>query len=230
MVQTPAKPIRLERCLPAARELAYLLERGYPKGSALRFVGDHHQLRQVERDLLLRGVFTRAASRGRRSRALSPSGLRGELLVVDGHNCTITLESGLKGRPFLVGSDGFVRDVSRVFRSFRPTALTREAWGHIISLLRDYPPRRVVVVLDAPLSHSGKLRRQILRWLEEASIPCEALLARRPEARMVELAREGVLATADSVALDRAPRLFDLAGHIIRRRLRLRPLVRFPAP
>ncbi len=211
--------------MAAAAELRYLLDRGYPKKSSLRFVGDHHQLRQEERDLLFRGVFATSVAEIRRRKLVRPGALKGAQLTIDGHNVLITLENCLKGRPFLVGQDGFVRDVSRVFRSYRPTELTREAWSLVLQLLADYRPSLATVLLDAPLAFSAKLKGQIQRWTREAGIAATVKLSATPEREMA--AAHDIIATADSVVLDRAAAIFDIAGHIIRRRLRQQPLIRF---
>ncbi|NDY41998.1 DUF434 domain-containing protein [Dissulfurirhabdus thermomarina] len=215
------RPFREDRWRPAARDLRWLLDRGYPRQPALAFVGNHFQLHQGERDLLYRGIFRRDQARARRARRVRLRDLAGRGLAIDGHNVLITLESALRGRPLLVADDGFVRDVSRVFRRFRPTDRTRAAWGLVGACLRDHPPAEVLVVLDAPLPRSGELAGRIRRWMREAGIPGEVRAVRRPEG--VLAAFDGVAATADSVVLDRHPALLDLAGHIIRRRLRVRP-------
>ncbi|MBW2350322.1 MAG: DUF434 domain-containing protein, partial [Deltaproteobacteria bacterium] len=110
---------------PAALDFRFLLSRGYPRKSALLFVGNHFQLHQGERDLLYRGVFTRKQSMARCAKIVRVGTIKGEKLAIDGHNILITLESAIKRRPLLLADDNFVRDISRIFRRFRPTDRTR---------------------------------------------------------------------------------------------------------
>jgi len=217
--------LRLERCSKAAKDLRMLLERGYPKGSALRFVGDHHQLNTKERNILFRGVFTRDEIRRRRSKKVLVRELRERPLIIDGHNTLITLENAIQGRAFIVGEDGFVRDAERIFRRYRPSSLTRDAWTHVQKLLQQYPPPTITIILDQPLAFSGKLKAQLERWISQGGLRGQVRLSSTPESDMMAL--KGIHATADSVLLDRAEAVFDLAGHIILRRLRLRPLSLF---
>lgn len=206
----------------AARDFRFLLGRGYPRKSALSFVGNHFQLHQGERDLLYRGVFTRKQSIVRRAKMVCVKEIKGEKLIIDGHNVLITLESAIKRRPLLLANDNFVRDISRIFRRFRPTDRTKAAWALVEGLLSDYPPYYVTVLLDAPLPKSGELAARIRQWMKYSKIKGDVTTAARPESSL--LALEGIKASADSVIIDRSTKVFDLAGHIIRRRLHLKPM------
>ncbi len=217
-----AYTFRKDLLRPAARDFRFLLTRGYPRKSALLFVGDHFQLHQDERDLLYRGVFTRRQSMARHAKMVSAGEIKGEELIIDGHNVLITLESAIKHRPLLLADDNFVRDISRIFRRFRPTDHTKSAWNLVEGLLSDYPPCHVTVLLDAPLPKSGELAARIRQWMKYSKIKGDVTTAARPESFL--LALEGIKASADSIIIDRSARVFDLAGHIIRRRLHLKPM------
>ena len=216
------RSLRKERLVPSYKELKFLVERGYPKEGAIRFVGDHHQLRQEERDVLYRVVFPERVCKERRSRVVACKDLAGRPLVIDGYNVLITLESALRSRPLVLGDDGFVRDISRVFRSFRPTERTRDAWMLVQGVLGRYKPGDVTVVLDAPMSRSGELAGRIRYWMGKGGVRGRVSLEKIPEAAMIQI--PGVKASADSVVLDRAGEVIDLAGIIIRRRLKVKPL------
>ncbi|MFO8240142.1 MAG: DUF434 domain-containing protein [Dissulfuribacterales bacterium] len=213
---------RKELLKPAAQDFRFLLSRGYPRKSALLFVGNHFQLHQGERDLLYRGVFTRKQSTSRCAKIVQVKTIKGEKLIIDGHNVFITLESAIKRRPVLLADDNFVRDISRIFRRFRPTYHTKAAWALIEGLLSDYPPYHVTVLLDAPLPKSGELGVRIRQWMKCAKIKGDVTTATKPESSL--LALDGIKASADSVIIDRSTRVFDLAGHIIRRRLHIKPM------
>jgi len=217
-----AYTFRKDLLRPAARDFRFLLSRGYPRKSTLSFVGNHFQLHQDERDLLYRGVFTREQSTARHAKIVRVREIKGKKLIIDGHNVLITLESAIKRRPLLLADDNFVRDISRIFRRFRPTDRTKTAWDLVEGLLSDYPPYYVTVLLDAPIPKSGELAARIRQWMKYAKIKGDVTTAARPESSL--LALEGIKASADSVIIDRSTKVFDLAGHIIRRRLHLKPM------
>ena len=216
------RPLRKVLLVPAARDLRFLLSRGYPKKTSITFIGNHFQLHQGERDLLYRGVFSRRQVKARQAKKINAKAIKGEKLVIDGHNVLITLESALKARPLLLADDGFVRDISRIFCHFRATENTKTAWNLVERFLLDYLPCYVTVVLDAPLSRSRELAARIRRWMRNAGIKGDAVAAPMPESYLLGL--DGIKASADSGIIDRSSKVFDLAGHIIRRRLRLKPI------
>ena len=56
---------QLARLREAAHDVTWLLDRGYPRESAVRFVGDRHQLAARQRLALMRGICSEAERRGR---------------------------------------------------------------------------------------------------------------------------------------------------------------------
>ena len=202
----------------AARDFRFLLSRNYPRKSALNFVGNRYQLDSVERNCLYRDIFTRKISRKRRSVTVRIGELKGKRLIIDGYNCIITLENAMKGTPAVLADDGFVRDTGLVFRKFRASELTKKTWSLISRVLGRYPPSFTLLLLDAPYAKSGELSASINRWMETDGIKGQARTVTRNETAIA--AMEGIKASADSVIIDHADRVFDLSGHIIRRILR----------
>ncbi len=213
-----AESLRHDLLRLAAVDFRFLQSRSYPRKSALNFVGNRYQLDSVERNLLYRGIFSREISRKRRSIAVSTGELKGERLIIDGYNCLITLENAMKGTPVVLADDGFVRDTGLVFRKFRASELTRRVWSLVSGLLGRYPPSFTLLLLDAPYAKSGELCASINRWMETDGIEGRARTVTRNETAIA--AMDGIKASADSVIIDHADRVFDLSGHIIRRILR----------
>jgi len=198
----------------AAAELRYLLERGYPLEASLSLVGNRHDLARPERDVLRRGVVAPALAQARRSKLLSSSQIAGQSLAVDGHNQLITLESAIRGKPVVAAGDGFVRDVSRAARTYRPSPVSRQAMAMLLALIGRAQPRSVLFLFDAPVSGSGELAALVRRALSEASLAGEARAAPYPEAELV--GHRGPVATADGGLIGRCAAVVDLAGEIIR--------------
>jgi len=139
----------------AARDLRFLLERGYKRKTAIAFVGNHYQLSKALRHMLFRAVMPRDVARRRRSKRVLLREIEGEDVLVDGYNCFITLESAIRGLPVIRCDDGFIRDVSGVFRRFRPGSSTLSAWQMMEGVLRRHRPGYIRVFLDAPIQIAG---------------------------------------------------------------------------
>ncbi len=203
----------MEICSEAACDYRYLLSRGYRPASALEFVGNHFQLRREERDFLFRAVCSPERAFQRRAKTVKPDEIRGSRLIIDGYNCLITIESALKGRPVVLSDDGFIRDIARIFRKFRATDQTRQAWHLMSGQIRLLSPARTFVFLDRQMKASGELAARIRRWMAGAGIEGTCRTVRCGEKRIASL--KGIVASADSVIIDNADRVFDIAGHII---------------
>jgi hypothetical protein len=175
-----------------------------------------------ERSILYRAVFPRVTAVERRGKMVRAADLRGEKLLIDGYNCLITLENAMADKPLVIGDDGFVRDIGRVFRKFRPSSRTERAWGLISRVLVSYPPSFTLIFLDMPYSKSGELSVLINHWIEKDDIQGHCRTSRNTERSIAKM--EGIKASADSVIIDNSDRVFDLAGHVIRRILRIRPI------
>ncbi len=217
------RSIRVRLLNTAAVDFRFLLSRNYPRKSALNFVGNRYQLDSMERNLLFRGVFTRRVAAERRSKMVRVGEIRGNRVVIDTYNCLITLENALRGLPVVLADDGFVRDAGLVFRGFRPSGRTRIAWGYISSVLKRYPPSFTLLLLDAPYAGSGDLSATLNKWMKEDGLAGRASTTAKNEKEIA--AMEGIKISADSVVLDFSDRVFDLAGHIIRRIIRKKPLM-----
>jgi len=207
----------------AARDLRYLLARGYRRRHAVTFVGDRFQFDNTLRHILFRAVFPRAVAKERRKKRLKAREIRGQRLVVDGYNCFITLESGLKGETVIYCDDGFFRDVSGVFRRFRPSELTETAWSLMARVFKRYRPEFIQFLLDKPYSNSGRFCGQIRSWMVDAGLDGTCALFDRSERHLCNHQGD-IVASGDSVIIDSCNRLFDLTGHILRHYLRARSI------
>lgn len=198
----------------AAPDFLYLLDHTYPRRASLQLVGNRYNLDGLHRHLLHRGVFSREESKKRRSRLLSPDRLVGARLLVDGHNVLITVESALAGRPLIAATDGVIRDVAGISHRYHISSLTREAIDSTLLLLKVYPPRETLFLLDAPIRQSGELAALLRVGLKHLGLPGEAQTVKVPETDLLD--HQALVATSDSAVLDRAEQAVDLAGAVIR--------------
>jgi hypothetical protein len=209
-----------EELWEAAEDLRFLLDRGYPRDASLQVAGNRYNLSQEYRHLLRRGVFPHAVVAERRKKQVSVKDLTGKGLAIDGHNCLITLESALKGKPILLADDGFIRDISGVSGTYKKTAETQEALRLIMDLLAQTSPSETRFLLDAPISGSGDLAARIRSLMHERDIQGDAVAVKVPERIMAGY--EGICVSSDTAVIDQAEQVFDLAGYLITEHLEMK--------
>lgn len=199
----------------AARDLRYLLNRGYPRGASLELVGNRYNLRSEERHLLHRGVFSDEDVRARKKKTIPLSKIRNRELAIDGFNVLITLEAGLSNRPLILGDDGFIRDISGLSSNYRQTELTEMALRFTLQFIKKLRPRKTLFLFDAPMSKSGLLAKKVRDLLKKEEIQGEAQTHPYPERILNGFS--GIIATSDTAIIDRSRTVVDMAGEILRR-------------
>lgn len=213
----PFKPATLQipRTLlfGAASDFFFLQNRSYPRKAALDWVGNRYQLTSGERELLRRGVFSQEQALHRRSRRCLGDSWESSLLVVDGHNVHITLESALLGRPLLKGNDGALRDTAGASGNFRLTEVTMTAMGMLFNFLRVHRPSKVLFLFDAPMSGSGELAGRYRKELQSLGIPGDARAVPVPEREIPY--GECTVASSDQAVLNRSSKWLDLAYRVL---------------
>ncbi|OGQ13842.1 MAG: hypothetical protein A2026_10050 [Deltaproteobacteria bacterium RBG_19FT_COMBO_46_12] len=216
--------LRFEDLQEAAEDFRYLLNREYPRKAALELVGNRYGLTFDERHLLHRGIFSSSDSKSRRKKRIFIEEIRNKDLAIDGHNILITIEAGLSSRPLILGDDGFVRDISGLSGSFKKTETTEKAIQFIINAIKKIRPRQTLFLFDAPISMSGKLAQEVRSRLKRENLEGDALAVKIPEKILIGF--PGVIATSDTAVIDQSKMVLDLAGYILRKKIRLESLVR----
>jgi hypothetical protein len=218
-------PHRLHLIAQAAPDFYHFQNRGYPRISALEWVGNRYQLTHLERQVLLRGVFGQETALRRQARRCRGEDWLGRLLVVDGHNVQITVESAILGRMLLRGNDGALRDLAGQSARFRVTEVSEVAQDWIFGFLGEFRPREVLFLFDAPMSHSGFLAEQYRKRLRKNGLRGESRAVPVPES---EIPADGcVAASSDQAVIDASTAWLDLAGASIGRSAALRLLADF---
>jgi hypothetical protein len=200
----------------AAEDVRYLVNRGYPKESAIRFVSDHHRLPEEQRFVLSRVVVAAETAQLRRIKAVPAEALHGQEILVDGYNVLITVESLIGGRPVYMCDDGFLRDTQGIFRSYRTSDLTVSAIQEILIFIARPSPASILILLDQQISMSGRLAGLMREMMAKIRLPGTAKTARDVD-RQLKSSR-AIVATADGNVIDAAARVIDLPWEIARRR------------
>lgn len=200
----------------AAAEIAYLVSRGYPLEPALNFIGGHHQLETRQRLALRRTACSDSHRALRAARILPPALAAQGPLHIDGFNLIITLEVALSGGILLRGTDGALRDLAGLSGSYRPVEETEEALRLLGQALHALGVPAVRLLLDAPVSNSGRLRSRVLEHAATWSMPVEVTL--HPDVDRELIGLPGVV-SSDSAVLDACASWLNLGAWLVARTL-----------
>jgi hypothetical protein len=197
----------------------YLRNKGYPEKASLKLIADAHRLSKLERNCMFMGIVADDTASRRRRKVLSS--VAGKPLAIDWYNVLITVESYLGGRCVFLADDGVIRDASAAHGSFRVTDITTQAMASIAGELELLMPVRIDAWLDAPIAYSGLMAHELRGRFLALPFPASVELAQSADYPLKTY--PGVLATSDSVLLDSAQEVFDLARCVLERRYNFIP-------
>jgi hypothetical protein len=207
-------PAAWPRLRDATADLSWLLSRGYALPGALQVVGNRYDLETRQRQAVTRSACSDAALAHRRSTEVTAESLGDGSLLIDGYNVLTTVEAALGGAVVLLGRDGSLRDIAGVHGTYRRVEETLPALRAVGAYLGSTGARRCEWFLDAPVSNSGRLRTIIESAACEAAWDWQVHVVTNPDADL-SAATDAVVASADSVVLDRCRRWFSLAREVV---------------
>ena len=237
MTPTPFKdPLFIDLLRKAAHELRFLLKRGYPMTSCIRFIGNHHQLPTAGRQALLRSHSRYVTSKDRIKKCVSPDKLQGARVAIDGYNVILTVETALMGKPLFMSSDRTIRDIRTVGGNYKYTSISQKGVELIFEALKSARVAEVNWVFDKPVSGSGEMARLIRNWeperdqkpgmsdkgngaetsptTHEMTILITAETASSADRKLANISNNDpktLIASSDAPLLDRVHRWFNLA-------------------
>ena len=209
----------------AAAELNWLLSRGYAEKSALKLVGDRHNLEQRQRLAVMRCTCSDDQLKSRRQKQVPPGSLSNKPLLLDGYNVITTIETALAGGVVLIARDGSIRDITGVHGTFRKVHESIPAINLIVQYSIHIGVAQCCWYLDKPVSNSGRLRSMILDIASKNNCDCNVELVNNPD-DILALA-ENVVATSDSVILDKCTNWLNLSAQTIEKSVPHTNLCRF---
>jgi len=205
------------RLRAAVSDLSWLLSRDYAPHSALKIVGDRYRLVERQRTAVMRCACSDASLARRRQHQVPVSAVAGRLLLIDGYNVLTTIEAALADGVVIVGRDGCYRDMASMHGTFRRVNETIPAIELLGEAIAEHGPSGVVWYLDRPVSNSGRLEAKLLEIAGHRGWNWEVQIAVNPDA--VLSSTDQIVATADSVVLDRCERWFNLAREAVECRI-----------
>ena len=197
----------------AVSDMSWLLSHGYANKSSLKLVGDRFDLLQRQRMAVMRCACSDDEQAARFSKRADPADLRHQPLLVDGYNVITTVETALGGGVVLKARDGTLRDIAGMHGTFRKVHETIPAINLIGRAVEQLNVSECLWYLDSPVSNSGRLKTLLLQLGKEKNWNFHVDLLTNPDNILSE--SKEIVATSDSIILNRCQRWFDLTGYVI---------------
>ena len=192
-------PQALEIMRTASRHVCYLANEGYDLKQATTFVGNHYLLSERQRLAIMRSVATQVQIENRQKKQVPMTALSGREVWIDGFNTIITLEVLLSDSILFSCMDGTIRDLAALRGTYRLIPETEKAILMLFELLQEAEVSRVNILLDQPVSNSGRLKTCMAEIGEEYPFALDIQILR--EVDREPYGREFVI-TSDSIILD----------------------------
>lgn len=201
----------------ALADFSLLLTKGYAEKSALKLVGDRFSFTERQRLAVMRSACSDQQRMSRKQRQVELGELAGRLIAIDGYNVLITVEAAMSGACVFKGRDGCLRDLASIHGTYRKVTETIPAVELIGGFLAEIGVTKALWLLDSPVSNSGRLKTLIGELTRQNSWDWEIKLLISPDAELAKT--DMVVASSDSVVLDRCKSWVNLARAIIEKKL-----------
>ena len=205
----------IETMETASRHVCYLLDEGYDLKQATVFVGNHFLLSERQRLAITRSVASKKQLAERSKKKTALHDLAGKEVWVDGFNTIITLEVLLNDSLLFQCMDETIRDLAALRGTYRLIPETLEASRMMLDVLQDADVRKVNILLDEPVSNSGRLKALIADVAEEGcSFTLDIQILRDVDR---ELYGKEYVITSDSIILDHCLSWVNLTAECMKR-------------
>jgi hypothetical protein len=192
-------PQALEIMRTASRHVCYLANEGYDLKQATTFVGNHYLLSERQRLAIMRSVATQVQIENRQKKQVPMTALSGREVWIDGLNTIITLEVLLSDSILFSCMDGTIRDLAALRGTYRLIPETEKAILMLFELLQEAEVSRVNILLDQPVSNSGRLKTCMAEIGEEYPFALDIQILREVDRDLYD---KELVITSDSIILD----------------------------
>ncbi len=192
----------------------FLINEGYDLKQAATFVGNHFLLSERQRLAIMRSLATKEQLEDREKKRRTGSALSGENVWIDGFNTIITLEVLLSDSILFTCMDGTIRDLAALRGTYRIISETESAVRMLFDVLLDMKIQSATILLDEPVSNSGRLKTLIADAGEDYSFNLDIQI--RKDVDRTLYSKENVI-TSDSVILDHCSSWINLTEKCMER-------------
>lgn len=197
----------------AVADLSYLLTKGYPEKSTLELVGNRYRLTARQQRAVMGMSASDQQVEFRKLHQINSDQLKGKEIVIDGFNVLIILESLLSEAYIFKGKDGFYRDLSSVYGTYKKVQQTSTA----IDLIKDFYLENEISnihwIFDKPVSNSGRLKKIIEEIAATHQLNWTVELDNNPDKKIAE--SRAVACSSDAWILDRVEMNFNLVEYVL---------------
>ena len=197
----------------ASRHVRYLINEGYDLKQATTFVGNHFLLSERQRLAIMRSLATDEQLSIRRSKQVSLTDLSGKEVWIDGFNTIITLEVMLSDSILFECMDGTIRDLAALRGTYRLIPETPEAILLMFRVLQKAGIQKAVILLDEPVSNSGRLKSLIADIGDTFSFDLDIQILKEVDKTLYD--KENVI-TSDSIILDHCKSWVNLTAECMK--------------
>ena len=184
----------------ASRHICYLINEGYDLKQSATFVGNHFLLSERQRLAVMRSLASEKQLSVRKAKEISLTALSGKEVWIDGFNTIITLEVLLSDSILFSCMDGTIRDLAALRGTYRIIPETDEAVRMLFDVLQEATVQKVNILLDEPVSNSGRLKALIADIGENYPFALDIQILKDVDRALYE--KDNVI-TSDSIILDR---------------------------
>ncbi|SHM31993.1 DUF434 domain-containing protein [Flavobacterium chilense] len=197
----------------AVVDMHYFLNRGYGEKATLALVGNRYRLNSRQQQAVRGMSASQSQIDTRLSKEVEPQNLAGKEIVIDGFNVLILLESILSNAYVFKGLDGFVRDLSSVYGTYKKVKQTSQAIEIVADFFIKEKIKKAYWLFDKPVSNSGRLKKLIEEMALEKQYNWEVELVYNPDKI---IAKSDLIAiTSDAWILDHCGANFNLMQYVL---------------
>ena len=193
-------------------DLIFLLDRDYPKKSALTFVANHYNLNKKFRNILNRAALPKMTVKRVQSNLVrDPVLLKGRDFHIDTYNQLITFFSLVNHDPVIICRDGVLRDIFSSIHSKNDLEINRELLSHYFVTLSKLKPGNLHFYFDRQRSHSKNHARFFSALLQEFDLlgVCEV---HKAVDWSLKKQTKALVFSHDTAVLAVAPQCFDFSS------------------
>ncbi|NPA96628.1 MAG: DUF434 domain-containing protein [Crenarchaeota archaeon] len=213
--------MNVSKLADAARDLRYLLDRGYRRERVLDIIVERYMLNKRERSAVYRCVHSSLEAAEVR-RKIS---LRAESIAVDLFNCLITIVAMMRGEEFFLCDDCLVRDVRGSKLRKNEHELAEKALSILSAAISIAKPKRLAIVAEKQISNSAMYANLLRREVKCESVNVD--VTEEVDSKLIELCRRGFCAASTDIVIIRRCRCIYPLTTICMHILDLRPLLDF---
>jgi len=202
-----------KKVIEAAKDLYYLLNRGYTRKFSISVVSNRYGLSKQEQMIIYRSIYPEDVVRQIKEKEISDMHLKGKFLAIDWYNMLVTVNSAITNKPIYMGNDGFIRDTRGLHGRVEAMENVYETVSIILTSLSKLTLEGIKIYLEKNISYSGEMKKELENFIQSYNFKHVSIILTSTVDK--DLLENQLVATNDSVILLKAKRIFNLTKYIL---------------